>query len=408
MVHSIRTPPTHAQSIDWLFAQLPGDELEPGVSPRSFHAASLLTETGPPDDPNLIEPPAMSLVRPPPALFHPNDLSAAYEWLQTERKRLEEYTRSQFEMIRQQHQAVLSKHFRSEEALALRAQELNREMQYLAAHAVTLQERARELADREATLAEQVDKLSKAQADLAAVQQTGDGAANATAIQSALLAELRAETARLQESDAAARQQFEGFEAELRERQQAWEKKQAEITARVAEMEHRYQALERTEEAARRRMAELDEWEERLRQEFERQEQQLVRERRENEALCAQLRSDTVQREAGRGPLAGYEASLRAQQLAWEQRHAEMLTRQAQMERRYVALQQAEEAVKRWQAEVEEWEDRLGRELEEQEKQLAAERRDLEVVRKRLRQGTEPSVHRNGNGTLTAKERNGG
>lgn len=283
---------THAQSVDWLFAQLPGDAA--GYAPPAFTSASSAAA------PEPSSPPPWGDSPPPPSFEDPGQLRAAYEWLQAEKHRLEQYTRNQFATIRQQHQALLAKHFRSEEALTLRAQELNREMQYLGSQAETLQRRGRELAEREATLAVQIEKVFRAQEDLLHIQQTSEDIQRDTEAQEVVLEELRAETARLQSSEAAARSEFETFEAKLRERQQAWERKQAEIAERQAQMEVRFEALEKTEEAAKRRLAEIEELEERMQREFEEQEQHLAAQRRELEALRAKLRPPPRKHENGR------------------------------------------------------------------------------------------------------------
>src|SRR5438132_14032154 len=147
-----------ALSIDWLFAQLPGQD--------AGHRTPMPLPGGPIAGTPLAEPsggaPAPAIVWPqaPPALEDPSDLESAYEWLRAEKQRLEEYTRSQFATIQEQHQALLNKHFHSEQSLALRCQELNREMKFLAGQAETLQRRARELAEREAALSEQMARLA--------------------------------------------------------------------------------------------------------------------------------------------------------------------------------------------------------------------------------------------------------
>src|SRR5262249_37344815 len=156
----------------------------------------------------------------------------ANEWLQAERARLEEYTRGQFALLRQQHEAGMAKHFRGEEALALRSQELNREMKFLASQSEALQHRARELGKWEAALSQQMDKLHQAQSELLRIKETSENIQRDTEDQRAFLQELQAETGQRQAAETAARAEFESLEATLKERQQAWEKKQEEITAR--------------------------------------------------------------------------------------------------------------------------------------------------------------------------------
>src|SRR5262249_27450192 len=153
--------PRHAQSVDLLFAHLDGATRQVSSSPSFTMAGPLGGSARLQQLERPIEGPGEPF-QPPPLLETSADLKVAYEWLQAERQRLEVYTRSQFETIQQQHQALLAKHFRGEETLALRSQELNREMQFLGSQAEALQKRARELAEREAALTAQMQKLADA------------------------------------------------------------------------------------------------------------------------------------------------------------------------------------------------------------------------------------------------------
>jgi hypothetical protein len=238
---------SQAQFIDWFFS-------DPG--PRFDYSA---TAVGTP-----------AAVRPesPPEIKDAAGINAAQVWLKAERARLEAYTRNQFDVIRQQHQTLLAKHFHSEETLTLRCQEVNREMQFVASQSEALQKKAQELALRERILASQMERLSKAQQELLTIQQTSEDVRRDTEAQREVLEQLRAETSQLQQVESAARLEFVAFDTELRERKRAWEMKQTEITARQAQMEQRYQALEKAEAAAQRRLAELDELEERLYEEI--------------------------------------------------------------------------------------------------------------------------------------------
>src|SRR5262249_54183468 len=134
---------------------------------------------------------------PPPILKDPADLQLAHEWLNAERARLEAYTRSQFAIIQQQHQALLAKQFRSEEALALRAQELNREMKFLASQSEALQGRARELAEREATLTMHMEDLAAAEQEFLNIQHTDSSMVDVAEAHRALLERWRADTAQV-------------------------------------------------------------------------------------------------------------------------------------------------------------------------------------------------------------------
>jgi chromosome segregation ATPase len=287
--------PQLVESLDWLFGRISGKLTGYTIPADIFQTSGASTP--------LPLPGALAYEGPgaPPALDGPADLQAAYEWLQGEKARLEEYTRSQFALIRQQHEAAMAKHFRGEEALTLRTQELNREMAFLASQSEAVQQRARELGEWESALSQQTDQLRHAQAELLRVQQTSEDIQRDTEAQRAFLESLQAETAQRQAGARAARAEFEILQATLKTHQQAWEQKQEEITQRAAQMEERYQALEKAEEAVKRRLKELDELEDRLHQEFEEQEQRLARERREIAGLLLEAQAVGCRRERGPG-----------------------------------------------------------------------------------------------------------
>ncbi len=278
----------NAQFVDWLFAQLPG-EGQAYSTPLAFGAALGIAGTPLPAGQETEGRSGLLWPSPPPPLKGPEDLQAAYEWLKNERGRLEAYTRSQFETIRRQNQAIMEKHFRSEEVLAVRSQELNREMQFLATQTEALRRQSSDLAERERALAAQVEKLSQAQEDLIATQQANQSLQDNVSRQRSVLENLRRETAELQSFDASEHAKLDSLETVLRQRQQEWEQKQRELTARQGEMEKRFSALQKDESAVERRMRELDEWESRLRDELEQWERELILERRDLDKLRTEL-----------------------------------------------------------------------------------------------------------------------
>jgi hypothetical protein len=278
------------ESLDWLFGQLP-DKMTGHVIPAEVFDG--LGRGPTPLPPTLQARRAQALAappQPPPALETPEDLRLAHEWFQVERARLEEYTRQQFADIEAQQQAGMSRFYQGEAALAARSREINREMQFLAAQSQALQARARELADWESQLSTQMARLTQAQGELLYIQTTSANIQRDTELQQASLLQLRQEAAQLQTQEAAARDSFAAFDQALADRQRAWEQKQADMAARQQAMEQRYQALEQAEAAAKRRLAELDDLEDHLRQEFDNQQQQLLRERQELDALYAEVR----------------------------------------------------------------------------------------------------------------------
>jgi hypothetical protein len=225
-------------------------------------------------------------------------MQAAYQWLQNEKDRLEKYTHAQLDILHRKHQEEVQRHYRHEESLVLRAQEVNRELQFLASQSQAMQQRAGELAQWESSLAAQMDKVHRAQEEFLKIQQTSDNLQKDTEAQQRCLEALRAETAQLQVSRTTAHAEFAKLETTLTEHHQLWQTKQAEITARQIEMEERYRRLEEMEAAARRRLAEVDDLEERLRQEFETQQTQLARDRRDLEMLYEKLRRQQPSRTA--------------------------------------------------------------------------------------------------------------
>jgi DNA repair exonuclease SbcCD ATPase subunit len=279
--------PLEAPAVDWLFAQVPGEGKEAFQESSKNPATSYQNGSNFNELTNSFH--SRSLPEPSETIRQSPELLDAYQWLQAERQRLDAYTRKQFATIQHQHQTLLAQHFRNEEALALRTQELNREMAFFAAQAKAIQERARGLAQREQALVAQTEKLSRAQAELMKIGQA-PGTPFPNPDVGRILEELKTETAGLRQSEELAGGEFEGVEAALKERQEAWEKKQAEISERISQMDKRYQDLEKAEEATCRRLAEMEELEMRLEQEFAKQEPQLARERRENERLRAMLR----------------------------------------------------------------------------------------------------------------------
>src|SRR5262249_54927868 len=157
---------------DCLFGQAEDDRPAPARPSPNFVGPNFPTPHFPETRPeNAGLPPAAW--PPPPALLEQSpDLRAAYDWLQAERQPLEEYTRQQFAKIQQQHQALMTQHFQREEAVALRTQELNRDIKLLAARARAVQERTDDLVNREAALAAQTEQIAQAREELLDLRQT--------------------------------------------------------------------------------------------------------------------------------------------------------------------------------------------------------------------------------------------
>jgi hypothetical protein len=290
MAHTDGPQSLTTRCLDVLFARTAGSDPAPDVLPGAW-----TSPPHPPAPPPAFAPPLpprggqTSFPHPPPTLETAEGLQAAYDWFRAEKARLDDFTRGQFAAVHAQHQALLTKHMRDQEALALRDQELNREMQYLLAQTAVVQKRSRELAEWEKSLSEQSAHLAESQAELLSLQQTSAFLQKDTEAQCAALARLREEAEQLRQSEANAHAAFADFDAELRERRLEWERKGAALEKRRASMEQRLAELEKAEEADRRRALELEEWEDRLRQELEAQERQQTVERHELRRLRDEL-----------------------------------------------------------------------------------------------------------------------
>ena len=127
-----RNPNQALESLDAVFSDLSSKWAGYGLQPR-YNAVEFTAETGSGGAARRAA--SYKGPEPPPALEDPANTKAAYDWFQSERARLEEYTRYQFAAIQQQQQAEMVNYYRREEALVQRAQEVNREMQFLASDA---------------------------------------------------------------------------------------------------------------------------------------------------------------------------------------------------------------------------------------------------------------------------------
>jgi hypothetical protein len=266
------------RALDSVFSQLGGKpDLESG--PEAGATAPDSTAAASPAE-----------IQPPPKVETQADLQAAYEWLLRERKRLENYTNSQLARLKNEHAAMLSRHYTNEQVLILRTQELANKEEFLTRQTRSLQEQAAQLAERERALADQREDLCRAHDEHAAVQESCDGARHDAEVQHALLDTLRAETVAVQRDREKARADLDVMEQRLEQQREGREREQALLAARQAELDQRFNALQKAEEATERRLRELDDLEARLQQEIEDQEHRLAAERKAVAAMAAQLR----------------------------------------------------------------------------------------------------------------------
>jgi DNA repair exonuclease SbcCD ATPase subunit len=232
-------------------------------------------------------------IQAPPKVETQADLQAAYEWLVRERKRLENYTNSQLARLKNDHAAMLSRHYTNEQVLILRSQELANKEEFLTRQTRSLQEQAEQLAEREKALAAQREDLCRAHDEYAVVQESCNGVRHDAEAQHALLDTLRAETIAIQRDREKAREDLEVMEQRHEQQREARDREQALLAARQTELDQRFSALQKAEEATERRLRELDDLEARLQQEIEDQESRLAAEHKAVAAMAAQLRQQT-------------------------------------------------------------------------------------------------------------------
>ncbi len=291
-------PSPYTRCVEWLFAHLDDSETASPLQPTSGR-------TGPPQQPVTLPENWPSA---PPPLNNADDLRNVLEWFRAERTRLDEYTGQRLRDIQDQHYQVLASHYQSEAVMVRREQDVNRELQFLAAQTEELQARARGLVEWEEALAAQTERLAALQGGSAVAGGQDE------------LAALRQAVSDRRLSEAAARARFEASQSLVKERQAVWEKKQAELLARQAELERRCRELQKTEEALQRRITEMDEVEDRLLRAFDK-----------------------------------------------DEKRTEIEARQEELNRRYRELQRGEEALRRRLAEIEEIEEELSRALQPSE-----------------------------------------
>jgi hypothetical protein len=226
----------------------------------------------------------------PPPIQNQQDLVAANEWLQRERKRLQEYTETQLERIAAEHQALVKRNYQNEQSMILACQELSRKEEMLTRQSRALQDQAAELSRRQHTLSSQLQEWSRSHGELADLTQARARTEQEAAEQRALVDSLRTESLALQKSRELLQAELETMARELSEQREQRERERALTQTQQSQMEERLRALDRAEQAAQRRVADLDELEAQLRDEFEDQERRLAEQRREVASLSARLR----------------------------------------------------------------------------------------------------------------------
>lgn len=278
----------HAQFVDAIFAR----------APLTRPPVDLAQTPSPPGnlDPARYQREVAAAPQPPPE----GDTQADYAWLIEERKRLEAYTHQQLAQVKQQREEFLRYCTQMEEALALKGQNLNRQLKQVATQAEAQEQRARELAEREAFVASHQQQIMAAHQELTRLQNLGRQWQEESEAQRQMLEALRAEAAMLDEAVRFARRELVGYEEALEYRKRSWQEQHEELASRQLHLEDRFRTLEGSEESLRQRLQEVDELEAQVRTELEEREQQLALDHRQAAALREQLRQRLCEAELER------------------------------------------------------------------------------------------------------------
>ena len=151
MFISPENPVPQSHPVDAVFALL--SDNRPGPQMPCEHGSIELK----PPQPSA--PPSLDTIEPPHGSLDNQDLRTAYEWLESECSTRRIHAR-QFDKVQKQHQELMAVHFQHEQEAALQAQEINREIQRLAAYSESLDERAKKLDERNDELTNLEGKLS--------------------------------------------------------------------------------------------------------------------------------------------------------------------------------------------------------------------------------------------------------
>ncbi len=391
MFISPQNPVPEAHPVDAVFA-LMTDERSGSRMPSELGSVEI-KDAKPPGPPPL-DPPT-----PPPDVAENQDLRVAYEWLQSERSRLEEYTRVQFEKVEQQHRELMALHFQREQDAALQAQEINREIQRLASFSENLDERAGQLGERQKDLDSQDDKLAAVREEVRAFQQTRQTLQQEIDSQRSLIEQSLTRTNELREQARLLDSEIEAQTATLAERRRSWEEKEAETAENAARIQARVHELNERDRVLTKRQTDLAKAAEEVVALVQRR-AGMEKEIQAQLTVIDELRGRTTrlrdQEETARKAAAAWETRVNESRETWQKKEADLATRYQQLENRYQSLERSEEALKRRMTELDETECRVESEHERQEKQLAMDCREIDRLRGILREhGLDPESHTN-------------
>jgi len=314
---------------------------------------------------------------------------AEEEWVREERQSLQDFTKQQFALIRQQQQLLnqqrdelISRQNALNETCLLRQQDLNRQIKLLAAKTVQVEDREKALSQQEAQLIIEAQQLMKVRDDLNAYRRK-------LAEEEDQLQSLRTEMDPLIKQEQALRLERSEEETAIRKQREALEQERAQLKHRFDELNRRNDELDRAEQALNRRIDEVTALEEHVlsegfQSELKELQERVEQERRtliEAESLAAQVQHHLTRTRKQNADLEEAAETLRAalkeEQEAWE-------LRRLPMEERFRDVEQRELEVQRRTEELRELEAQLCNELTDKEAALEQRERAVAEAEQRL------------------------
>jgi chromosome segregation protein len=339
MFISPQNPVPESHPVDAVFALL-----SQNPAPRMPAALGTFME----DAPKPSRPPPLDPPDPPPNLDGHPDVRAAYDWLQTERSRLEEYTRIQFEKVQQQHQDLMKLHFEREQESALQVQDINREIQRLATFSESLDERVKKLDEREVELTQLEEKQANLRDDVRALQKSRSAVQQEISAAKETVEELEARAARLKVKEDIARNELRAAEAKLHEAKATWETRETEIAKRECALDQLGQRLNERESAIASEARQVAELHEEVRAFQERRHAIEVEiASREETAAMLQSRLDALAQheQSSKAELDSLQKRIEESRQAWEQKEAELAELASHLDLRTKGLEEETRAL---------------------------------------------------------------
>jgi chromosome segregation protein len=304
------------------------------------------------------------------------------EWLREERLSLTEFTRRQFQAIREQQahleaqrQDLLRRQNDFNETCLLKQQELNRQVKVLAAQGAALDAREKDLTESEKKLAVEEQRIGRTRKDLLQFRQE-------MADQEKELAEKKAEAEHLLKAAEGLDQKHADESAALREQRQT-------LQAERERFEQRQRAVELAEAALTRERAEVQLLKGVLDKDIAERNldslrQQTLAQQERLEASSTEAKRMQAAAEEARKGVAHLEEALESCRRRWQEEEAAWEGRRRQMEHRCLALERAEAVLERRTTELERLDAKIQEEQRRTEQELSRQRQELEDKREEL------------------------